>query len=199
MSRRPVSDCTPEDMFVVHPGAPHGVPIDAITTVCRRTEGVISLLMRSFEDDEGRMSDALNLNMAWGVLGSLGALRSLTDWGHRTSEPTTAAKAGRGSSNMVPPEPAAIDPATPEAMFTVNRAAPAGLPVDAINAAILRAEGVASLLMETFEGEERRSADEVVYQALESLRGSFGEIRTLALWGAQTSRPAIGQAAGGLV
>lgn len=182
---RPVSDSTPEDMFSVHPKAPRGVPIDAINAACLRAEGVLSLLVHSFNTVGGSMAGVVYLNAAWGLQSPLDAVRALADWGYKTSTPRPDVRCTAG----------AFDPSvysdTPEGMLTVSSPAPPGMPIDAITACCCRGDAVIGLLMDLFESPSSEWPDDAaICNALQSLAGVFREIRTLADWGNRTTTPA---------
>lgn len=85
-----------------------------------------------------------------------------------------------------------VDCSLPETILAVAAGADAGIPIDAITAACSRAGAVLDLLMVQFDGEsDHRFADHVILHALWDVQGTLEQIRTLAIYGSETSVPAI--------
>lgn len=78
----------------------------------------------------------------------------------------------------------------PEDLLCVNPTAEAGVPIDAITCAIDRADSVLALLEDQFEAESPRLANHVIAAVLWDVRGTLGLIKTLAIYGDNTSTPA---------
>ncbi|WP_068830734.1 hypothetical protein [Pseudomonas sp. BMS12] len=80
---------------------------------------------------------------------------------------------------------------TPEQLFVVRSDAQHGVPVDAINAACLRAEAVLLLLSGQFSGQAEygRFADHVIFNALWDVQGTLEQVRTLVSFAAGTTTP----------
>lgn len=75
---KPIDCYLPEAMLVVAPGAPGGVPIDAITAAIARADAVLYLLSGQFSGDPGeRYCDAIIANALWDVQGTLGLIKTL--------------------------------------------------------------------------------------------------------------------------
>ncbi|WP_434766644.1 hypothetical protein [Pseudomonas triticicola] len=79
----------------------------------------------------------------------------------------------------------------PEDLLCVNPKADAGVPIDAITCAIDRADSVLTLLEDHFENESSRLANHVIAAVLWDVRGTLGLIKTLAMHGDNTSKPAV--------
>lgn len=69
---------------------------------------------------------------------------------------------------------------TPEGVLIINPNLGPGLPIDAIDCALSRAEAVLVLLSQQFDGEEcSRLADELIANVLWSVRGDLQQLRKL--------------------
>lgn len=81
--------------------------------------------------------------------------------------------------------------ALPEDLLCVSKDIEKGVPVDAINCAINRAESVLMLLEDHFESESDRPrlANHVLAAVIWDVRGTLGLIKTLTLHGDTTSVP----------
>lgn len=79
----------PEEVLVVAPRAEPGVPIDAITAACSRSEAVLELLMGQFNGagHAEKLSENVIANILWDVQGNIALIRTLAYWGHDTSIP----------------------------------------------------------------------------------------------------------------
>lgn len=84
----------------------------------------------------------------------------------------------------------ALSCALPEDLLCVSMNAEAGVPIDAITCAIDRADSVLTLLEDHFDSESPRLANHVIAAVLWDVRGTLGLIKTLALHGDNTSKPA---------
>lgn len=80
------------------------------------------------------------------------------------------------------------DTSTPEAFLSAPNDMPAGYPIDAITCALSRAEAVLTLLQGQFNGMgDYRYCDAVIANALWSVSGEIGLIRTMVDHGHQTA------------
>ena len=78
---------------------------------------------------------------------------------------------------------------TPEGMLAIAPGVEAGFPIDAINAARIRARSVILLLQGEFEDNERRSSDAVILGALWAIEGMIEQIGKLVDHGYQSTHP----------
>lgn len=77
----------------------------------------------------------------------------------------------------------------PEDLLCITAIAPAGVPIDAITCAIERAQAVLCLLEDQFEAEQgQRLANSVILGALWDVRGTLGQIHTLAVHADESTR-----------
>jgi len=79
----------------------------------------------------------------------------------------------------------------PEDLLCVNRQAEAGIPIDAITCAVERAIAVLLLLEDQFEDGVPRLSNSVITAALWDVRGTLGLIRTLAIYGDDSTHKAV--------
>jgi hypothetical protein len=77
----------------------------------------------------------------------------------------------------------------PEGMMVIAPGADAGLPIDAINAACIRARSVILLLQGEFENNEQRSSNAVILGALWAVEGMIEQIGKLVDHGYQSTHP----------
>lgn len=69
----------------------------------------------------------------------------------------------------------------PEAVLAIRPDAPAGIPIDAIECALSRADATLLLLMDQFEGSEPTTfSNKVIVNALWSVQGLLEQVRILA-------------------
>lgn len=79
----------------------------------------------------------------------------------------------------------------PEDLLCVNRRAEAGIPIDAISCAIDRANAVLALLEDQFDNDGPRLNNQTIAAALWDVRGTLGLIRTLAIYGDDTTHRSV--------
>ena len=79
----------------------------------------------------------------------------------------------------------------PEELLCVDRQAEAGIPIDAISCAIDRASAVLMLLEDQFDSDGPRLNNHVIAAALWDVRGTLGLIRTLAIYGDDTTHRSV--------
>ncbi len=78
---------------------------------------------------------------------------------------------------------------TPEGMLTVTMGLDAGVPIDAINAACVRARSVILLLQGEFEDNDQRSSNAVILGALWAVEGMIEQIGKLVEHAYQSTHP----------